>query len=566
MLNEIRFTIGKKIVATVLFVAIAFSSLCGYTFWQLNEIEDGYNSLLSRSVPLVFEVKDMTLELRTQGYYARGFLLTGDKAYITKYQDSKQKMQQLFTSLEKKLTTPEGKQKISELKVVVAKYQEVTEKTLEIKTQKGTEESLVYMSEAGAVSKETQVKMDDFVIFLTERMDLRVQQNHENQNKIEKLISILDIIIIVFAIIIALWLSRKIATPVNMILKEANKIAGGDLAKSNLVYTGNDEIGDMVKAFSHMGVSLRDLIQKTTAASSHVANSSVNLTEGAQQSAQASVQVAEAITQVSMGADQQVRAVAGAVAIVEDMSVSINQVVENANTVSETSRKASDTATHGEQVIDQAVRQMANAEKTVLDSAEVIAELGARSQEIGQIVETISGIAGQTNLLALNAAIEAARAGEQGRGFAVVAEEVRKLAEQSQEAAKKISEMIARIQGDTDRAVEVMNRGKQEVESGAGLVQNAGSAFKDIRESVDIVSLQVNDISSSIQHLVEGSEQIIEAVHQIEVVSKETASQAQSVSAATEEQSASMEEISASSHALRQMADQLSDEVNRFRL
>ena len=96
---------------------------------------------------------------------------------------------------------------------------------------------------------------------------------------------------------------------------------------------------------------------------------------------------------------------------------------------------------------------MANIEKTVANSVAVVTKLGERSKEIGQIVENISGIAGQTNLLALNAAIEAARAGEQGRSFAVVAEEVRKLAEQSQEAAKQIANLIGEIQGDTDKAL-----------------------------------------------------------------------------------------------------------------
>ncbi|HWR43243.1 HAMP domain-containing methyl-accepting chemotaxis protein [Sporomusa sp.] len=565
MKKEVRFTIGRKILTVFLFVAIAFTGLCGYTFFQLNAIEDGYDSLLSRSTPLVFQVKDLTLELRNQGYYARGYLLTGDKVYVNEYNASEQKMEQVFSDLEKKLITPEGKQKLSELKKALNKYHEAAEKTIQIRTEKGIPESLAYMSAAGATSRDAEQQMNDFVIFLTERMNLRIQQTHETENQIEMTIVILDSIIVVLAVGIALWLSRSIATPINTVLSAANKIADGNLQRHDLHYRGNDEIGDLIKAFNRMEENLREVISQTSEASGQVASSSANFTEGAEQSAQAAVQVAQAITQVSMGAEMQVKAVDEAAAVVEEMSANITQVSANANSVSKGSMKAADMAQKGEQAIAKAVQQMGSAEKTVADSAEVIIELGVRSKEIGQIVETISGIAGQTNLLALNAAIEAARAGEQGRGFAVVADEVRKLAEQSQDAAKRIAEMIAGIQGDTDKAVQVMAKGKLEVETGAVLVQNAGAAFNDIRNSVEAVSDQVGEISGSIQHLANGSKQIIQAVRQIETVSKEAAAQAQSVSAATEEQSASMEEISASSHALRQMADQLRETVSRFK-
>jgi len=121
-----------------------------------------------------------------------------------------------------------------------------------------------------------------------------------------------------------------------------------------------------------------------------------------------------------------------------------------------------DRANDGGQTIELAIAQMGKIETTVNSSAQVVSKLGERSKEIGQIVATISGIAGQTNLLALNAAIEAARAGEQARGFTVVAEEVRKLAEQSQEATKKIAVLIGEIQGDTDNAVVAMNNGTRE--------------------------------------------------------------------------------------------------------
>jgi methyl-accepting chemotaxis protein len=194
-------------------------------------------------------------------------------------------------------------------------------------------------------------------------------------------------------------------------------------------------------------------------------------------------------------------------------------------------------------------------------------KLGERSKEIGQIVDTISGIAGQTNLLALNAAIEAARAGEQGRGFAVVAEEVRKLAEQSQDAAKQIAVLIGEIQGETDRAVAAMNNGTREVKLGAEVVNASGKSFQEIAEMVTRVSGQTKEISAAIELMANGSQQIVESVKEIDELSKHASGEAQTVSAATEEQSASMEEIASSSQALAHLAMDLREALvsSRFR-
>lgn len=144
---------------------------------------------------------------------------------------------------------------------------------------------------------------------------------------------------------------------------------------------------------------------------------------------------------MAVGTDGQVKAVGQAANVIEQMLANIQHVATSINSAADVSSETATAAKTGEKAIDSAIRQMGNIEKTVIDSAQVVVKLGDRSKEIGQIVDTISGIAGQTNLLALNAAIEAARAGEQGRGFAVVAEEVRKLAEQSQGATKQIEEI-----------------------------------------------------------------------------------------------------------------------------
>ncbi len=373
------------------------------------------------------------------------------------------------------------------------------------------------------------------------------------------------VVLIITAILIA-WFANRIAKPIQMLETAANRIASGDLSQINIGVTSKDEIGRLGKSFEQMAQNIRGLIKKINANAEQLAASSEELNASAEQSAQASNQVAIAITEVADGANEQLAAADDASSIVTGMSDGIKQIATNAGLVSEQSEQASDKAKEGGAAIDKAIRQMQQIENTVNTSARVVTKLGERSKEIGQIVDTISGIAGQTNLLALNAAIEAARAGEQGRGFAVVAEEVRKLAEQSEGAAKKIADLIGEIQLETNTAVEAMNNGTQEVKTGADVVNAAGVSFREITTLVTDVSEQVKQISAAIQQMATGSQQIVLAVQKIDGLSKKAAGEAQGVSAATEEQLASMEEISASSRALAVLAQDLQTAVATFRM
>jgi len=347
---------------------------------------------------------------------------------------------------------------------------------------------------------------------------------------------------------------------------EATKIADGDLTLANLKIQSKDEVGRLARSFEQMTGKLRELMLQVSEATVQVAASSEELTAGAQQSAQAANQVAMVITSMAQGAEQQLSAIDTATAVIEQMSAGVQQVAANANVVASVADKSASAAMQGDKAIDAAMNQMGNIEKAVTGSAQLVTKLGDRSKEIGQIVDTIAGIAGQTNLLALNAAIEAARAGEQGRGFSVVAEEVRKLAEQSQEAAKQIGVLISEIQAETDHAVLAMNEGTCEVKVGAEVVNNAGQAFKEIVSLVGAVSSQIREISASIQQMASGSQQIVVSIREIDKVSKDAAAQTQVVSAATEEQSASMQQIAGSSQVLAKMAEDLQTAVRNFKI
>jgi methyl-accepting chemotaxis protein len=380
-----------------------------------------------------------------------------------------------------------------------------------------------------------------------------------------KMLSIIGVAL-VFVILLTWYFARKLAIRLGRMVQRVQQVSKGDFRIWEMSETSTDEIGQLGTAINVMTVDLRDLIRQVSQSAEQVAASSEQLKTGAEQSAQGASQVAVSIMEVSTGAEKQMNTVNQNVVAVERISAGIERAVANVNLVETTSDKAAVVAKNGGQAIEVAVSQMSNMENKVAHSAQVVVKLGERSKEIGQIVDTMAGIAGQTNLLALNAAIEAARAGEQGRGFAVVAEEVRKLAEQSQEAAKHIAILISEIQDDTNSAVDAMSEGTREVKIGADVVNRAGHAFSEIVLVVEQVSAQITYISTAIQEIKNDSQEIVDGVQQIDVIGRETVSQTQTVLAVTEEQSASMEEIAASSNSLSEMAQDLQRVIKRFKI
>lgn len=356
----------------------------------------------------------------------------------------------------------------------------------------------------------------------------------------------------------------KTLQPIEVLVHEAAKVAQGDLSLTTLKITSKDEVGRLAQSFEQMASNLRGLMRQVTAATEQVAASAEQLHAGAEQSAQAANQVAVSISSTSEGIEKQTTGVANVLALVENITQGSQEGAEAAVQAAKITTEAVASTVAGSNAVDNAIVQMNQIQRTVESSAEAVAELGNRSKEIGVIVDTISGIAAQTNLLALNAAIEAARAGEQGRGFAVVAEEVRKLAEQSQIAAKQISELIRDIQDRTDQAVVAMTAGTAEVQKGNDVVDQAGASFTEIQHQIEEVAAITQKIAQGLTNAVEASKQVLAATQEVDEIGRDIAGQAQNISAATEEQSASMEEIAASSQSLANIAAELQKAVRKF--
>jgi methyl-accepting chemotaxis protein len=369
------------------------------------------------------------------------------------------------------------------------------------------------------------------------------------------------IILVAFIYLVLKYMLKNIASMSGMI----NQIAVGDLTH-RLSIRSNDELGQMSRDLNGMLDNLNGLIQVVKGTSTQVASSAEQLNASADQTASAAQIVAETTESVSKGAMQQIDSTKMATNTVDRISETLNKVSADSNTVARSSEDAVQKAMQGEEAVVSAITQMETIEDTVNTSAVMMEKLGERSNEIGQIVDTISAISNQTNLLALNASIEAARAGEHGKGFAVVASEVKKLAEQSQQAASHIGDLIKEIQTDTELTIQSIKSGTHEVKKGTEVVHTAGVTFKEITSIVSQVSKQMTDISSFIQQLSSDSEQIVEIIRGVDGLARSTGEDFENVAAAAEEQTATLEEIAAASQHLSSMASELQDAISQFKI
>ncbi|SPF55436.1 Methyl-accepting chemotaxis protein [Candidatus Desulfosporosinus infrequens] len=403
----------------------------------------------------------------------------------------------------------------------------------------------------------------------SEWLKIKVSNNQQQVSNLETNSNAINIILtlvtLIFSGLIAFFLSSRMAKSLHQLQEAAAKIAEGNLTEEVTVKS-KDEFGELAQGFNKMTKDLRVLIMEVIDTASTLGATSEELSAAAEQATSSSEQVSNTLGQLASGAADQAISVGNTGSVIEQLSANAHQVAVNAESVSQSSGKAAQAAELGAFHAENAVQKIEQIRDVSVQTAEAVFELGDQSKQIGQIVNVIKGIADQTNLLALNAAIEAARAGEQGRGFAVVAEEVRKLAEQSSMSATQIATLIGNIQRVTERAVEVMEKGKGDMVAGVEAVTLAGDSFRTIVVEVNTVVEQIQQVTVATQQMARGTSQAVQSVEDIGVIAEQTAASTQEVSAASEEQAATMASVSQSAEALAQLGERLSRLVSKFKV
>jgi methyl-accepting chemotaxis protein len=343
----------------------------------------------------------------------------------------------------------------------------------------------------------------------------------------------------------------------------ADRVAAGDLSVDVQPRSERDRLG---AAFAGLVAELRAAVAQMSRTAASVANASQQVAGSSSDAGRAIDEIARALGDVAAGAERQVRSVASAQQTTEQVAGATTASARDAHETSRAAAEARGAADSGAETILRASEAMSAARDASAEAGRAIRELGAKSTRIGGIVDTITAISEQTNLLALNAAIEAARAGEQGRGFAVVADEVRKLAEESQEAASSIAGLVAEIRDETERTVAVVEAGAARGETGASTAAEARDAFARIAASIEVVSERVSQVSSAVDQIAGGAAQVSTDMGEVVAVAEQSSATAQEVSAAAEQTSASTQQIAASAHELSRTARELDELVGRFTL
>ncbi len=359
--------------------------------------------------------------------------------------------------------------------------------------------------------------------------------------------------------------ARRLTQQVRAVEEAVAALGRGDLTHQVAVH-GRDELGRMAAGLHSALASLREMVQQLRDSAGEVASASRQVAATSDQVARSASEIARAVQEVASGAEHQARSVQETTQTVQQVSRSLEEVAGNTSQTAQAAQQANEAASEGAARLERVVNAMGEIRRAAEEMAQVVSVLGEKGKNIGRIVGLITEIASQTNLLALNAAIEAARAGDQGRGFAVVAEEVRKLAQESAQAADQIADIVREIQEETQRAVRAMDKGSQEVLAGTRLADEAGEAFQRIRRSVADVTGRTEGVSAATQQLSASAQQIEATVRKLLETAQHNSASAEEVGAAVEEISASTQEMSGGAQRLAKVAEQLEQVAARFRL
>ena len=423
------------------------------------------------------------------------------------------------------------------------------------------------IDKTNTVISKSNVKGTNWILY----MEVPASELMESLNYLIVTTSILGIIFIVLTAIIIIFVSKSIATPINKLSECIQTMANYDMTLSetsaSVIYSKNkDEIGDISRSLITVKETMKDTLTKINDIASQVSASSEELTATSEQSAMAAEDLSKVIQDISQGALSQAEDMQKGTMAMDVMGEALKENDKEIQELNQTSEQVFNAKENGLKSIQDliiATDKVKNSSKVV---GEVIQNTNQSAIQISSASDMIKSIADQTNLLALNAAIEAARAGEAGKGFAVVAEEIRKLAEQSNQFTEEIKEIVSGLTTKTKQTVEMMEEVVQVVQEQSDKVEDTRSQFNVISNQLDNTKKSVDRLNKSGEELESTKDKLQEIIENLSALSQENAASAEESSATVEKQTASSQEIASASANLADMAQEMSEMISKFKI
>jgi methyl-accepting chemotaxis protein len=574
-----KWSVGAKIGAGYALALLILLLIGGLAYTSTNRLIEAAN-WRSHTHTVLVQLEDLYAQLLDAQTGERGYLLSGDEAYLEPYNAARGRIEAGLNAIRKLVAdNPNQLRRLDALSPVVASQLAALQTTIEIRKAKGLTEAVREIS-LGEAKKRMDAIRNLVSGMESEERELLKQRSNLAEDNAKRTIStvIAGTVGAAFVIIMAGFLiTRNIAKPLKEITTNAEQIVAGNFAVGVSVNGRRDEVGALTESFARMIGSLRamadtartiaegDLRVKVNPQSEkdmlgnafammveNLKSVMARIREGVNVLGTTANQVSASTTQLASSAVQTATAVTETTTTVEEVRQTAQVASQKAKSVSESAVKTAQISQNSKKVTEESIEGMQRIQQHVNAIADSMMRLSEQTQAIGQIIATVEDLAAQSNLLAVNAAIEAAKAGEQGRGFAVVAQEVRSLAEQSKQATNQVRTILNDIQKATGAAVMATEQGSKAVEEGVRQFSQAGQSIQILSASVSEATQAATQIAASSQQQLVGVDQVATAMENVKQAS------AQNV--------ASAKQLESAAHGLNDLGQSLKQLVEQYRV
>lgn len=561
-----RWTIGRKIMASFLVVIALVAIMSALTYFEVGQLNLSNQQAMQKNLHSIELAQELAINFSNEAVAMRRFNFTGEQSDIKDFNAYREQADKNVELLAMEIRNEQFHNLIASFKREKAAYESIAEKSFEAKKIGNLELVGVYMKEAGQPYKQGLAVTKELVAVVKEIVDQDEANSNSKAVHMQMTLLVVNVAILVIAILISLYISRNLARRMAKLRGELMAVSELDLSTQDQHDTVKDEIGDMAEGIIHMKKALRDFVEQIRKDTDILSTSSHTLTSTVEEQLRTSEVIANTAGDIAAGSTQNTENITDISRAIEEVTAGTQEMSASAADVNHMTTGAVSDAQKGMQLIHRVVSQNETIQHSMKEITDMSTSLVKGSSEIQEIISAISSIASQTNLLALNAAIEAARAGEAGRGFAVVAEEVRKLAEQSENAASHIEEIIKKMTADIHASVSVVDTANQEVMNGKTAVNETAQDFKVIVDKLGHVQAGMEQITHAVEEAAKGMQSIVDNIQNISAVAEETSASTQTVAAAAEEQNASLHEVTASAATLSKMAAELNAAIGKFKM